>query len=277
MDGCSPAVIREILEGYCLDCETVTEGEITLTSDSPIATLAEDQRLLSQTRVDAEGLPEGTRIIVKAGTELTLSVMATETGTFPATFRQYKNLSDNWLVNTRDYQIIPVVRRFTGLSFDGVKRITEYHSGTGSTILFVDHRPIRKVHAINLITNPENWVYVSPSSIEPIPEEGILKLKAVLESWQNYVPAFPRGTDNIKIDYEYGYDEIPPEVCRAVAMLTAAQALVMIGSRSGGGSLSVQGYTKNYGQRGKYTDYINELERWGDGILRNYVMGMSGQ
>jgi hypothetical protein len=277
MEGCSPAAVRSILEGYCLDCETVIEGEITIALDSPDATLTEDLSLRLQTRVDAEGLPEGTRIIAKTGKQLTLSAEAMETGTFPSVFRQYKNLSDSWLVQTRDFQIIPVVKRMTGLTFDGTRRITEYHSGTGSSILFVDRRPIVRVHAINLITNPQNWVYVSPSSIEPIPEEGILKLKAVLESWQNYVPAFPRGVDNIKIDYEYGYADVPAEVCRAVAQLTAAQALAMVGSRSGGGSLSVQGYTKNYGERGKYTDYINELERWADSILRSYVMGLSGQ
>jgi hypothetical protein len=275
--SCSPAAIREILEGYCLDCETVTEGEITLALDSPVATLTEDQRLLLQTRVDAEGLPEGVRVIAKAGTELTLSSAATETGTFPATFRQYKNLSDNWLVATRDSQIIPVVRRFTGLSFDGVQRITEWHSGTGSTILFLDHRPIRRVHSISMVSTPPEWERVAPSSVETIPEEGILKTRFTWESSQAYSSAFPRGTDNIKIDYEYGYDNVPPAVCRSVAMLTAAQALVMIGSRSGGGSLSVQGYSKNYGARGKYTDYINELERWADGLLRGYAMGMVGQ
>jgi hypothetical protein len=275
--SCSPAAIREILEGYCLDCETVTEGDITLTLDSPIATLAEDQGLLSQTRVDAEGLPEGARVIVKAGTELTLSVTATETGTFPATFRQYKNLSDSWLVNTRDNQIIPMVRQFTGLGFDGVQRITEWHSGTGSTILFLDHRPIRRVYSISMVSTPPEWVRITPESVEPIPEEGILKARSTWESWRPYSSAFPRGTDNIKVDYEYGYDDVPPEVCRAVAMLTAGQALFMVGSRSGGGSLSVQGYSKSYGARGKYTDYINELERWADGLLRGYVMGMVGQ
>jgi len=143
--------------------------------------------------------------------------------------------------------------------------------------LALNHKPVRSVHSINLITNPENWVYVSPSSIEPVGDEGILKLKAVLESWQNYVPAFPRGVDNIKVDYEYGYADMPADVSRAVAMLTASQALVMIGTRSGGGSLSVQGYSKNYGQRGKYTEYRDELEKWAYAILRNYVTGMMGQ
>lgn len=277
--GFAPSDIRGILEGYCLDQEFITTVSLNFVQDSDIVTFSTPiNGVLAFSKIESEALnaQNDVRIVDIEKTQWTLSDVAVQTGTFEANLIQYKALSDKWLVDTRDCQVIPVVKRMTGLTFDGPQRVQELHSGTGSTILILNHRPIRQVYAINLITNPENWVYVSPSSVLPIEEEGILKLKAVLESWQNYVPAFPRGTNNIRVDYEYGLDDIPCEVKRAIAMLTASQALAMIGARSGGGGISVQGYSKNYGDRGKYTDYRNELERWADSLLRPFVMGILG-
>lgn len=276
MTGCSPADVRAILEGYCLDQEFIQTVSIKTVTTKDIVVMAEDVRLLPWSKIESECLPDGTRIVDKAGLALQLTQPAMRTGDFQANIIQYSALSDSWLINTRDNQIVPVVRRMTGVDMGGIKRVTEYHSGTGSTILILNRRPIVKLHAINLITNPENWVYVSPSSVDPIAEEGILKLKAVLETWQNYVPAFPRGTDNIKVDYEYGYDQVPADICRAICMLTASQALALVGARAGGGSLGVQGFNKNYGDRGKWTDIRNELEGWAHALLRPYVMGMIG-
>jgi hypothetical protein len=271
--SCTTKDIRDVLEGYCLDMQFQTVGTITTVADSAEATLSMDLAIKPHARIES---PIEAEILVKNGRTLTFDKPFTESETCDVAFIQYKSISDDWLSNTRDYQIIPIVKRTTGISFSGMQRITEYHSGTGSSILILNRRPIVEVHAINLITNPENWVYVSPGSVDPIAEEGILKLKVLLESWQNYVPAFPRGTDNIKVDYTYGYDGIPCDICRAVNMLVASHALAQIGARSGGGSLSVQGYSKNYGSRGKYTDYRNELERYAHAILRRYVMGLIG-
>lgn len=279
--GMSPNDVRSILEGYCLESEYVSTFTATFEQDSDVAILADlpTSKILRFARIEGEALnaEKVTRIVDVDGKNLVLDSVAVRSGTFPINVIQYKQLSDEWIVNTRDCQVIPVVERMTGVSFDGKKRVQEFHSGTGSTVLILNNRPIVEVHAINLITNPENWVYVSPSSVQPIAEEGLLKLKAVLESWQNYVPAFPRGTNNIRVDYTYGLDEVPCDVTRAVAMLTASQALAMMGARGGGGSLGVQGFNKNYGDRGKYTDYRNELERWADSLLRGYVMGVMGQ
>lgn len=276
--GSSPADIRSILEGYCLDKEFIQtinlefiEGESTITLPDAV-----DITVMAMSLIESEALPADTRIIDIEQNIITLNNMATLTGEYPATIVQYKMISDRWLITTRDYQIKPVVSRMTGLSFEGETRHTEYVSGTGSSILILSRKPIVEVHSINLITNPANWVFVSPSSVEPIKEEGLLKLKAVLEAWQNYVPAFPRGTRNIKVDYTFGFADVPNEICHAINMLTASQALAQIGARGGGGSLSVQGYSKGYGERGKYTDMRNELETWANAILRRYVMSMVG-
>jgi hypothetical protein len=276
--GMAPSDIRSILEGYCLESEFVTTVSLHTEENAGVWAYSfvpsPTVKIRNFAKIESEALPPDTRIV--QADPLILDKEPVKAGDFPANVIQYKEISDEWLLNCRDCQVIPVVKRMTGLSFDGPKRVTEYHSGTGSTILILNQRPIRQIHAINLITNPDNWVYVSPSSVEPLQEEGILKLKAVLESWQNYVPAFPRGTDNIKVDYEYGYDDVPCEVKYAVSMLVASFALGTIGNRDGGTGISVQGFSKSYGQRGKYTAVRDELERWADSILRSYVMGMVG-
>ena len=196
-------------------------------------------------------------------------------------------VSDDWLEKRRDNSIIPYVESKTGLSLaargeDGqvesvVTRVTEYHSGTGSSILPLNNKPILSLYSINLITNPSNWMFVSPQSVEIIPKEGILKLKAVLESWQNFVPAFPRGTDNIKIDYSYGFTTLPDDLAECVNFLVASMALGFLGARTGGGSVNVPGIGRTYGARGKYSDIRIELERYAVATMRRYIIAIVGQ
>lgn len=276
--GMSPVDVRRLLEGYCLDERQVTVVTCNTVDGSDVLTVSGTPAVLPLSLASGTGIPDGAYVLEVSDGFIRISAAAIASGTGVAVaFTQYKALSDDWIVNTRDLQVIPVVERATGLSLSGVKRVVEIHSGTGSTLIMLNRRPIVDIFSINLITNPQNWVYVSPSSIEPVREEGILKLRAVLESWQNYVPAFPRGKDNIKIDYSYGYAQAPDDIMRAVCMLTASFALGMLGSRTGGGSLGVQGFNRSYGSRGKYHDARQELDRWAHSILRKYMTSMVGQ
>jgi hypothetical protein len=275
MIGMSPLDVRELLEGYCLDDKTVTVRPVTTVSGSDLVTV-EPSGLLPLMTVAGPGIPSGAFIAEVLQGQVRLSAQASASATVQATFTTFTQVSDSWITNTRDLQVIPVVERFTGFPLSGIRRVTEYHSGTGSSLLILNRKPVIEVFSINLITNPQNWIFVSPSSVEPLAEEGILKIRAVLESWQNYVPAFPRGKDNIKVDYTYGYADVPDDIKRAVCMLTASFALGMIGSRTGGGSVGVQGYNRSYGARGKYHDARQELDKWAHAILRRYATGMAG-
>ena len=73
-----------------------------------------------------------------------------------------------------------------------------------------------------------------------------------------------------------GFSSIPPDVYEAIMYLTAEAALGHIGSRTGGGSISVQGYGRSFGSRGKYTDIRNDLARQGISLLRHYMTGVIG-
>lgn len=76
----------------------------------------------------------------------------------------------------------------------------------------------------------------------------------------------------VKVRYTYGGQFA--DVHRACVLLTASFVLGFIGSSTGGGSLNVQGYGRNYGTRGKYHDVRQEFDRNAYQILQKYVVGI---
>ena len=76
----------------------------------------------------------------------------------------------------------------------------------------------------------------------------------------------------VKVKYTYGGEFA--DVHRACVLLTASFVLGFIGSSTGGGSLNVQGYGRNYGARGKYHDIRQELDRNAYQLLQKYVVGI---
>lgn len=76
----------------------------------------------------------------------------------------------------------------------------------------------------------------------------------------------------VKVKYTYGGQFA--DVHRACVLLTASFVLGFIGSSTGGGSLNVQGYGRNYGARGKYHDVRQELDRNAYQLLQKYVVGI---
>ena len=76
----------------------------------------------------------------------------------------------------------------------------------------------------------------------------------------------------VKVRYTYGGQFA--DIHRACVLLTASFVLGFIGSSTGGGSLNVQGYGRNYGARGKYHDIRQEFDRNAYQILQKYVVGI---
>lgn len=278
MSDMLPASVRKVLEGYGVDDLTLTvkTGNTSLGSDTISAIDVTGLKLYSP--ISGAGVPAGTIIAWIGTTTVGISELATASGTgVTLTISSYACLSDEMLTRARDEMVLPFVEDKAGFSLTlGIQRVTEFHSGTGTTLLILNRRPITQIHSINLVTNPSNWVYVSPTSVEVVATEGILKLKAVLESWQSYVPAFPRGKDNIKVDYSYGFASAPVDLVRAVNNLVASYALGQMGARTGGGSVGGLGLSRTYGPRGKYGDIRVELERWAAVAIRRYVAGLIG-
>jgi len=182
-------------------------------------------------------------------------------------------LTDTWLEKCRDEEIIPHVEDVTRLEFDGEQEITEYYNGNGSSVLILNRRPVNSITSIEIVGSLTGGNL--SDSVELIENEGIVKATTNYNEGI-YGPVFQKGDKNIKVTYKYGTTDYPIIVSRAIKLLVAAKALVLIGSRTGGGSLTVQSHGRNYGSHGKYTDIRKELVASAYSLLRRYITGVVG-
>ncbi len=183
-------------------------------------------------------------------------------------------LTDAWIEDCRDNEIIPHIEDITGLVFDGeVISEYEYYNGTGRNTLMLNRRPVNEIVELRLIGSLQEGDL--SGLVELIGAEGIIRLRSV-HSEGVFEPVFRRGEKNIKVKYKYGEDDYPNVVASAIKNLVAAKCLNLIGSRTGGGGLSVQAFSRNYGPHGKYGDIRKELVTTGYGLLRRYMTGVVG-
>jgi hypothetical protein len=186
-------------------------------------------------------------------------------------------LSDDWFVRMRDNFVIPWMESKIGQSLGvaSAEQKTEYVSGTGSKLIILSRRPIVDLVSISY-TNVQNDQYViSINSVVVLADEGIIIAKSDFgEGVIN--PLFARGTKNIKVIYTYGYVNVPSLLRQAIICLTCEKALGQVANRTGGGNLSVQGFSRNHGNRGKWDNIRNELARDGISALKSFLTGTVG-
>lgn len=183
-------------------------------------------------------------------------------------------LSDTWIENTRDDIVIPYIERFTG-NLESEEIITEYLSGTGGDILYLSHRNINSIESIEFVRAEEIIGNISVDSVELISGEGILKARTNFSEGLNYI-LFPRGSKNIKVGYKIG-GTIPNDIKTAIKLLTCIEILKFIEGRTGGGSLGVQAFNRQYGNKGKYTNIITSMGRNARIILNRYKTAVVGR
>lgn len=273
--------VRKYLKGYCVDLEST----FAVTGDTVIgsATISNiDTRDIEEDmRISGTGIPTGSTVqsVDSVGQygQITISINATANGTTVAiTLTYYTETTDEWIANRRDNFVIPAIEHATGLSITSETEIEEYYSGNGSSILILNRRPINSIENITYTSIPsEVQTGNLLQSVELISEEGILKSKTNFNEG-SYDPIFAKGINNIKVTYKYGYSSTPNDICELITIMLAKKILVYIGSRSGGGSISQSSYSRNFGNRGKYTDLINELDKEIYMILRKYSTGVVG-
>jgi hypothetical protein len=182
-------------------------------------------------------------------------------------------LSDSWIENCRDNEVIPHVKDITRMTFEGEAETTEYYNGNGHSVLILNRRPV--VELVSIETVGAIVVGNLVNATELIPAEGMIKARTNYKE-AVYGPIFPKGDKNIKVTYKYGYVDYPNDVKRAVALLVAAKSLALVGARTGGGSLTVQSHSRNYGPGGKYSDIRKELIASGYGLLKKYMTSVTG-
>jgi hypothetical protein len=272
-----PSDIRALLEGYGMDTQTDLTLSGTWVSPSPIITHIDTRRLTVGMNVFGTGIPALASIqsvdIVDVDGQITINVPTTLSGTASAIrVSYYCVVSDAWIQNTITDEIMPIIERMTRQKFDGLAQVTEYYDGTGSSIMILRRRPIVQLLQISYTNVDTNLYYLTPTAIQVIAEEGILKAKANFNE-SSYIPVFYRGDRNLRITYQYGYAECPGDVARAITLLAADLTLAHVANKTGGGNQGLPGISRDYGDKGKYTNIRRDFALRANSLLRKYMTG----
>jgi hypothetical protein len=179
-------------------------------------------------------------------------------------------LTSTWIENRRDRFVIPYIENITRQKYSAIQTVIEYYNGNGTSLLILNRRPVVALVEVRLVTYNYAETILGLGNIEVISAEGMLKAVGVSDNYP-YTSVFPKGTKNIKVTYTYGYADYPADIKEAITYLCAEQLLGFIGARTGGGSVSGQSWSRNFGPRGKYTDIRNDLARQAMSILRKYM------
>jgi len=186
-------------------------------------------------------------------------------------------ISDAWVEARRNNFVVPYIEAKIGMPLGSTEQKTQIVSGTGSQVLILPHRPIVSLDSISYINVDPATMTITLASVEIIEKEGILRSKANFNEGNDRSPVFVRGNRNIRVIYTVGWTTIDPILCEAIMAFTAERMLANIASRTGGGSsLSMQSYSRNYGDLGKYGDARKDLAKIGYAGLKLYMTGVVG-
>ena len=182
-------------------------------------------------------------------------------------------LSDLRVARARD-SVVRWIEEKTGKPAGSTAQFTEYISGTGSSVIWVSRRPVVSLDDVEYVAGPADADFtLHLSGLELVASEGMIKARYDQVDGGSWT--FPKGRYNIKVTYTAGYATIPETLREAILALSAERVLMLVASQGGGGpSVSVGGYTRNYGNRGKYTDARRQLARWGHSNLSAHLSGV---
>lgn len=172
-------------------------------------------------------------------------------------------VSDPWLKDRIAFSI-DHIEKITRQSFTCIKEVEEVFSGNNSSILILPRKPIIELISVSFV-NLEHSVIVGKYYGD---------LPAGIVYAHNNQLAFPSGKENIKIKYKYGFEDYPIDIREAVYCFVADKLLGTIANQGGGGSLSVQAWSRDYGDKGKWTNARNDLARTYKSIIKRYSTGV---
>ena len=276
-----PSDVRALLKGYGFDLTATMSGVGTTANGNAQVTGVDTTKLVPQMIVSGTGIQAGSRVLTvdvidSVAGKFTMDVIAQANGSPALTFTYFPACDDSWLANRRDNFILPWITRVTRQNFTAIQQYTEFYDGTGGSVLALRRRPIVSLDLIAYTNVDSNLYYLTPSAIQVIAEEGLLKAKANFNE-STYIPIFYRGDRNVKVVYKAGFASMPNDVAEAVTCLMAEQALAHAASKTGGGSsASGQGYNKSFGDAGKWGNRRKELAAEAMSLLRQYMTGAGG-
>jgi len=183
-------------------------------------------------------------------------------------------VSDAWIASQRDGYVIPHIQNILGYTLDAENTVTEYYSGNGTDTLFLNKKGISEITNIETVTGYDVTSAISLSSVVLLSGKGMIKARAGVPEYTD-ARSFPKGRNNIKITYKIGGD-ITAELSFVVKAFSAIMILDNIEGRTGGGSLSVQGFSRDFGNMGRYSNIRKRLNGQAVSILKKYKSSVVG-
>lgn len=169
--------------------------------------------------------------------------------------------------------------------------------GKSRSYIKLRNREIIKIHTIALeVRDPnfsgtpflsrtynewEYYLYKREGGVQLIPAQAQLGMAAggsasvATTGYGLSVPSYPQV---IKVDYTYGFEELPLDLSNAISMLTAIKVFesVNILQTKGLMGYSVQGFSANFG-KGLYTDTMERYADAAESIMTSYrFLNMTG-
>jgi len=181
-------------------------------------------------------------------------------------------VSDAWLERNLSTKVVPQWEESTRSSVSGEIEVTEYLSGNGYDLLMLGSRQATEIVSISQIGSSDIDNSIDNSTVILIPGTGQLRRSFGDTNLGSNIN-WPKGKKNIKVVYKVGGVSIPDDVKWALASWVAINALKLVSSRTGGGSLGVEGFSRDYGKVGKYSNIISQM--WGD-VYRTMQKYMTG-
>lgn len=183
-------------------------------------------------------------------------------------------LSDDWIDNEITNSVVPYVEKRIRGPLSSTEQVTEWYSGNGTSILFLNRRNIVSLDQVALVRGSDFLSYIALDAIDVEAAKGVLKARTrVAEGY--YFSIFPKGEDNLKITYTVG-NLLDDSLTQAVLLLACEATLAFLADRTGGGSINTQGWSRDFGPMGKYTHIRRRLARQAHNILREYGTGVVG-
>jgi len=183
-------------------------------------------------------------------------------------------ISDAWITNKRDNFVVPWIEGKTGFSLLAETEYVEYYDGNNSNILILNKKPVISLTKVEYVDRVNVLGEIALTTFVLIAEEGIIKALKNDFSLDLNVPIFPKGNQNIRVTYRAGYTVLPTQLNEAIKYFTAEKILAQLSGRTGGGDISAQGYSRSYGEMGKYTHARNDLMRQGMACLDDFITGV---
>ena len=184
-------------------------------------------------------------------------------------------ISDDWIQDDIDNMVVPFIQDQARTNLTQITTATEYLSGISWDYIMLSRRdPTMILTSVQLVSGEDVSGTINLADLQLIPEAGIIKVKSGLSEYYEY-RTFPKGNLNIKVQYTYGGNP-SSELLRAVKLLECVNMLTQIEGRTGGGNLTVQQFSRDYGNLGKYSNIRKQLYKQAMYIVRKYGSSIIG-